>query len=119
MKAVTLRSDSVAADHRFDPCFIEHAATSGHRLTARVLYAGGCATHRFDLLEDHASGRTELLVIDLLLAHDAMGDPCKAIVREELTFDLSTLEDKHHSDLTNGHVKIRLHAGRSVDAYEL
>jgi hypothetical protein len=118
VKTVTLRGDSVAEDSRFDPCIIEHAVTSGHELTVRVLYVGGCATHCFDLFED-MSRREELVVIDLLLAHDAKGDTCKAMVREELTFDLSTLEAKHDSDLANGQLKLQLHAGRAPDVYEL
>jgi hypothetical protein len=119
VKAVSLRGEFVAEDQRFDPFFIEQAVTSGHELTVRVLYVGGCATHCFDLLEDDATRRAELVVIDLLLAHDAQGDACKAMVREELAFDLSPLETKHDFDLTNGQWTLRLHAGRCPDVYEL
>ena len=85
----------------------------------RVLYVGGCRTHHFDILEEKVSRRAGLVVVDLLLVHDAQGDDCKALVREELLFDVSALEEEHNSDLASGKLRLRLRAGNSTQLYEV
>ena len=85
----------------------------------RVLYVGGCRTHHFDILVEKVSHRAGLVVVDLLLVHDAQGDDCKALVREELLFDVSALEEEHNSDLASGKLRLRLRAGNSTQLYEV
>ena len=119
MRSQTSCGRAVTGDLRWDPCSIEGAVTSEHNLILRVLYVGGCRTHHFDILEKKVSRRAEFVVIDLLLAHDAQDDDCKALVREELIFDISALEAEHNSDLASGQLRLRVQAGNSTQLYEV
>jgi hypothetical protein len=118
MKSKTLRGRAVTGGLRFDPCSIEDVVTSEHHLTLHIIYVGGCRTHSFDLLEERVSRRAGLVVIDLIVVHDAQGDDCKSLIREEHIFDLSALEDEHR-DLASSQMRLRLRLADSTRLYEV
>lgn len=74
------------------------------RLHLTVTYGGGCRAHHFWLVavgDWHvlpSSGPTPRLTIPVLVAHDAHGDPCEALVTRDLTFDLEPLRTAYRED---------------------
>jgi hypothetical protein len=65
---------------------------NGDTLHVAVQYGGGCATHDFALLVSPVFMESYPVQMAGSLAHDAKGDPCRAIVGSRLRFDLSPLK---------------------------
>jgi hypothetical protein len=74
-----------------DPFRVERIALAHDQLDIDVSYGGGCRPHRFRLVWSGALTRSNPPHASFRLLHDAGGDPCKAIVRETLHFDLIDL----------------------------
>jgi hypothetical protein len=106
-----------AALERTDPYVLRSALVRDHVLSLEVSYTGGCRPHAFQLGSTGWSPTEHGVEVDLVLAHDAGGDDCKALVREHLTFDLDPLAAACSDELAEarGLVVLRL-AGRRVAA---
>ncbi len=74
-----------------DPWTFRSHALDGDTLTLSIQYGGGCRVHRFALLVDPAFRESHPVQVSARLAHDADGDMCRALISEELRFDLSPL----------------------------
>lgn len=74
-----------------DPATIESASVAGDALTVQVSYGGGCREHHFALYAPAVFLESLPVQTPLTLAHDAQGDPCRALVGKELRFDLTPL----------------------------
>lgn len=72
-----------------DMYFVEAACVKGDKLIADIRYGGGCARHDFRLTWDGSLDKSNPPQALLQLSHNANGDPCKALISERLTFDLS------------------------------
>lgn len=71
---------------------IEAAGLKGDKLIIDVIYGGGCVPqHSFQLNWDGALLKSNPAQVVLELSHNANGDPCRALLRERLQFDLSVL----------------------------
>ena len=88
-----------------DMFLLEAAVHKGDKLIADVRYGGGCARHDFRLTWDGSLDKSDPPQALLKLSHDGNGDPCKALISERLTFDLSP-----HFE-ANADVVLRLEAG--------
>jgi hypothetical protein len=84
---------------------------AGDVLRLQVAYHGGCREHRFALVAGDCSVVDGTLHVELVLAHDAQGDPCKAIVREQLLFDLGPLRTACRDELAGTGGTAVLHLG--------
>jgi hypothetical protein len=73
-----------------DMFFISNAFVWEDVLTVSVQYSGGCKKHDFQLVWDGTYTKSLPPQISLFLIHNNNGDTCKAIVREELQFVLSS-----------------------------
>ena len=93
---VILAHGSNPKDWKEDMHFIERVEIEKDALHLSVSYIGGCAEHEFTLVAWDYSIKAETLQAKLLLAHNANGDDCKAIVREALCFDISPLKAEYH-----------------------
>jgi hypothetical protein len=96
---VVLANGSDPKDWKQDVCFIEVAKIEKDTLRLSVSYTGGCAEHDFRLVAwDYFSkvSKAEAPQAKLLLAHDANGDACKAIIKEALRFDIAPLAAEYH-----------------------
>jgi hypothetical protein len=93
---VVLANGADPTDWKEDAHFIETAKIERDRLHLSVSYTGGCAEHTFRLVAWDYFSKAESLQAKLLLAHDANGDACKAIIKEELRFDISPLAVEYH-----------------------
>jgi hypothetical protein len=71
-------------------------------LVLSVAYTGGCAEHDFELLASSASVPDASPSVELALLHDPRGDACKALMEEELHFDLSPLHELWAPSLRRG-----------------
>lgn len=74
-----------------DPWTYRSHALSGDTLTVSIQYGGGCRVHRFALLVDPAFRESHPVQVSARLAHDADGDLCRALISEDLRFDLGPL----------------------------
>lgn len=71
-----------------DPWTYRGHGIEGDTLTLTVEYGGGCRVHRFALLVDPIFRESDPVQMSARLAHDADGDLCRALLREDLRFDL-------------------------------
>jgi len=76
--------------------FVGHAI-AGDTLTLSIQYGGGCRVHRFAFLVDPAFRESHPVQVSARLAHDADGDLCRALISEDLRFDLGPLR-RHYQD---------------------
>lgn len=82
-----------SATTRFDPATIEEVRVEGDRLHLRVTFGGGCRQHDFGLRFERVFLESEPVQSVLRLAHDAHGDPCRALLGRDLEFDLGPLKE--------------------------
>lgn len=107
---------------RLDPAEILQARIEGDVLLLEVRYGGGCETHDFALL--HSGVFMESLPVQtvLTLAHDAHGDPCRALVGRSLRFDLTPVKRAYQAAYgEGGTLVLHLHApgGAGAPAHSL
>jgi len=86
-------------DLESDPETIQKIDLSGDLLTITVEYSGGCDDHVFSLHAGACVLESWPPQSDIYLVHDDPGDPCDAIVTEELVFDLVPLKKTYREDL--------------------
>lgn len=84
-----------------DQFSVENALVKGDDLIMYVNYSGGCKDHEFKALASDVYMKSMPPKLGLYVEHDANEDLCKAIVKDTLTFDLSTIKypgkDKDYS----------------------
>ncbi len=79
-------------DFPFDPIAIVAAAVDGDSIDMRVRYGGGCETHDIRLLAGREIMESYPPQADIRLSHDAHGDMCRALIYEDLRYDLTPLK---------------------------
>jgi len=84
------------------PLVIDSLRLDGPILTLHVTWTGGCAEHPIDLLFRTGFTGDDPVRADAVLAHDARGDTCEAIVSSARRFDLSPLRDAWHRAFGSG-----------------
>lgn len=82
---------SIPAGIPSDPATIESVSVAGDVLVLQVTYGGGCTTHDFALFASGTFMESLPVQTSAVLAHDAHGDRCRALVGRELRFDLTPL----------------------------
>jgi hypothetical protein len=70
-------------------------ATSPRAGTTSGDYGGGCAVHDFALLVVPIFLESYPVQMSGSLAHDAKGDPCRALVSSDIRFDLSPIKEAY------------------------
>jgi hypothetical protein len=83
---------------RHDAYALVSARVEGDTLHVAVEYSGGCATHEFALLVSPSFMESYPVQMAGSLAHDAGGDPCRALVGSRLELDLSPTRSCTPSD---------------------
>lgn len=84
-------------------------------LTLHIQYGGGCRDHRFALLVDPAFMESHPVQVAARLAHDADGDPCRALVGRTLRFDLTALKEHYRNAYGAGPATVILQlAGQGI-----
>lgn len=62
-------------------------------LFLKVQYSGGCEDHEFELMSNGAYAKSMPPQMTLHLEHDANNDMCRAMITEELKFDLTPVRN--------------------------
>jgi len=86
---------------------LSKASITEDTLQLKVEYGGGCEKHTF-VLYCHNKLK-EVDTLEVFIIHDANNDPCEAIVREDVNFDLKPLKTAYlaaNPDLEAGELKI-------------
>ena len=115
IRAVTLVDDVSGQDP--DASYgITNATVDGNVLTVRVSYSGGCREHEFELIAARDFGASLPPELPTHLLHNAHGDSCKKLVREDIRFDLSPLKERYGRSYgaSSGTIVVRL-LGRRVE----
>lgn len=82
-----------------DPYTIISATIHENELWLTVSYGGGCKEHEFELLFNNAYLESNPLQIRLNMKHHGNNDMCRSIVRENLRFDLKSVQVKGEQQL--------------------
>jgi len=85
-----------------DPWTFRSHAIHGDTLTLSIQYGGGCRVHRFALLVNPAFRESHPVQVSARLAHDADGDMCRALISEDLRFDLGPLRRHYQAAYGSG-----------------
>jgi hypothetical protein len=91
-----------------DAYTLETLAISGDTLRLDVSYGGGCRDHVFQLVISTTFLESEPVQARSVLAHDAQGDLCKALVHATLSADLTPLKQEWRRQYQKASGKIRL-----------
>jgi hypothetical protein len=75
-----------------DPYTFRGMSRSGDRLRVEIEHGGGCARHEFALVVVPVMLESEPVQMHGVLAHEDGDDPCRALIRRTLEFDLSPLK---------------------------
>ena len=86
-----------------DQASILEARLDGERLHLRVQYGGGARQHDFELLCLDALAKSMPPKATLYLSHNANGDLAKALITQDLVFDLAPMRE-----LVSGPVLLRI-----------
>lgn len=78
-----------------DAAAILEAATQGDLLRLKVQHGGGCRKHDYGLYVGTVFLESLPVQVHAKLAHDAHGDPCRALVGADLQFDLRPLRERY------------------------
>jgi hypothetical protein len=84
-----------------DPVSILDAEVDDDTLVMSVRYGGGCEDHLFTLCWDGGFAESHPVQARLSLQHDARGDLCRALITEELEFDLGSLKEAYQEAYRN------------------
>lgn len=90
-----------------NPATISAMRIEGDMLRLTVTHSGGCKDHTYQLYTSGAVMKSYPPQMTLHLAHNAHGDACRALITQDLTFDLSPL--KQHLGGISGTVILRVH----------
>jgi len=114
--AMTLSDGSPAVRLVDDPGSWPHdvyqfaqSSLQGDTLTVTITHGGGCATHEYALLIRPLFLESYPVQMHGSLAHDAKRDPCKALLRPTLRFDLTPVKQAYRRAYNTTAGEIILH----------
>ncbi|WP_375770960.1 hypothetical protein NR798_08670 [Archangium gephyra] len=93
-----------------DDIILKSVELQGNTLVARVMHGGGCKEHTYELLwngafQKSAAGEAQA---ELVLAHDANGDSCEALLNRTASFDLGPLAQRWREQNKGEHGVVEL-----------
>jgi hypothetical protein len=99
-----------------DDVAIKSVEVQGNTLVVRVMHSGGCKEHTYELLWNGSfQGSAGGAQADVVLAHDAHGDQCEALLNRTASFDLTPLQQRWREQNKGEHGTIELRfAGSQV-----
>jgi hypothetical protein len=95
------------ANVRRDHYTIERAEVRHDSLVVTLRHGGGCRTHEFTLLVKRGFRESYPVQTDALIAHDAKGDNCRALLTRELSFPLEPLRELYRQNYQTAHGAIQ------------
>ena len=93
-----------------DAYTMEHVAVRNDSLHVRARFGGGCRPHEFRLLLFKTFRESYPVQSDAVLMHEANGDPCRALLTRDMSFDLKPLRDHYRQSYRTmaGIIRLRL-----------
>ncbi|OJT21958.1 hypothetical protein BO221_24755 [Archangium sp. Cb G35] len=93
-----------------DDIILKSVELQGDTLVARVMHSGGCKPHTYELLwsggfQKSAAGEPQA---ELVLAHEANGDSCEALLNRTASFDLGPLKQRWREQNKSEHGAVEL-----------
>ncbi len=85
-----------------DPLTLRESSLDGPILSLEVEYGGGCEPHDHDLVAWGGWLESFPVQVNVLLTHDAHADPCDALLRRTLPFDLTRLREDYLASYGDG-----------------
>ena len=103
-----------------DRYVLRAAAITRDLLVVTVSYSGGCADHVFALDASGAFLESDPVQLEVALAHNANGDPCKAWLTQDYLFPLAPLKTRYQEEYQqdSGAIVLRLAGAPSDLVYE-
>lgn len=92
---IILANGANPEDWDLDHFGIERVNITCDKLQIKLSYGGGCREHEFKLAAWSYFLESFPVQANILLSHNANDDPCLAIMRETLNFDLTPLKDEY------------------------
>ncbi|MBC8090340.1 MAG: hypothetical protein H7Z40_24030 [Phycisphaerae bacterium] len=86
-----------------DPITIDSARVVGDTLVAAVSHGGGCTEHTYQLVIGTAWMESFPVQVRARIAHNAKGDPCRALLRKELRMALRPLKGAYRASYKQEH----------------
>jgi hypothetical protein len=77
-------------------------------LHVRARYGGGCRQHQFRLVLFKTFRESYPVQSDAVIMHSANGDPCRALLGRDMSFDLRPLRDHYRRSYQTSAGVIRL-----------
>ena len=77
--------------YALDPYQIAEATVTGDTLLVTVTHGGGCRKHEYGFVVYSGWMESNPVQVRAVILHNANGDNCKALLRNELRFDLAPL----------------------------
>lgn len=91
-----------------DAITIDSARVVGETLVAFVSHGGGCAEHSYQLAIGSAWMESFPVQVRARVAHNANGDPCRALLRRELLMSLRPLQDAYREAYKQQHGSVSI-----------
>jgi len=93
-----------------DDIVIKSLEVQGDTLVTRVMHSGGCKEHTYELLWNGSFQGSETgdSRAELVLAHDANGDACEALLNRTVSFDLTPLQRRWRERNKSEHGAVEL-----------
>lgn len=91
-----------------DPYILDAARITGDTLVLRVDHGGGCRQHAFALVAWDGFLESVPVQVQAVLAHEDRDDPCDALVRSDLIFDLAPLRAAYSEAYRGEHGRLVL-----------
>ena len=78
--------------HTSDSFNVESVSLGGDILEITVSYGGGCKDHEWKMYSSKMVAKSYPPKLDIFLEHKSNQDLCKALIRETLKFDLTSIQ---------------------------
>jgi hypothetical protein len=109
---VTVPSSSNTSAWANDRVTIDSASIRQHQLYVFLSYGGGCNDHEFAAIAAGPWLESHPVQLGVYIAHEGHGDPCRALLRSVLRFDLAEVRAAYlrNYQQNSGEIILRLSA---------
>ena len=90
-------TEDAAQEWGADPFQLTAATITGDTLAVSVSYGGGCRDHQFTLVASASFLESDPVQLEVALAHEGNGDPCRAWLMEDYLFSLVPIKARFQS----------------------
>lgn len=104
-----LRIKTSASEIYYDPAAVVKFDITRNVLELTTRYGGGCEVHDFELYWDGLFMESYPVQVNLQLSHNSHNDMCRALITDNLYFDLTLLKTAYSSGYQAAQGEIIIH----------